>query len=52
MPKGKHFIENGKVYLERCYTCGAENWSPAVSTGQCAWCGSSRIGEGDAKEAK
>lgn len=34
---------SGKLFLVRCYACesnfGRENWSPAVATGRCAWCG-------------
>ena len=25
--------------LIRCPECGRENWSPAVASGICAWCG-------------
>ena len=53
MRGGHHFIANGKVYLERCYDCGRENYAPSVASGQCAWCGSKAIPEAsDAKEAK
>jgi len=35
--------KKGNLYLVRCYNCdpkyGRENWAPAVSSGQCAWCG-------------
>ena len=38
-----NFVENGELYLMRCYKCdpenGRENWAPYVATGQCAWCG-------------
>jgi len=31
--------ENGYLYLVRCPECGIINYSPAVTSGQCAWCG-------------
>ena len=31
--------DNGLVCMQRCFTCGRENWAPIVSSGQCAWCG-------------
>lgn len=35
--------DNGKLYLVRCFVCepngGKENWSMAVATGRCEWCG-------------
>lgn len=35
--------ERGKLYLVRCFECGGEegreNWSIAISSGWCAWCG-------------
>ena len=36
--------EDGKLYLIRCFACsdnprGKENYTPAVASGQCAWCG-------------
>ena len=31
--------EDGKLFLVRCPSCNKENWSPAVATGECAWCG-------------
>jgi hypothetical protein len=39
-----NFRENGKLYLVRCFSCGAEprgteNYLPAVASGTCAWCG-------------
>ena len=38
-----NFREKGKLYLMRCFKCdpkhGKENWTPAVATGKCAWCG-------------
>ena len=34
-----NFIHNGQIYLVRCPECKSENWAPAVSTGECAWCG-------------
>lgn len=33
------FTSNGRLYLQRCPKCENENWAPAVSAGQCAWCG-------------
>jgi ribosomal protein S27E len=36
---GYVFEENGKLYLVRCPECGRENYGPAVSSGQCCWCG-------------
>lgn len=36
---------DGNLYLVRCMNCndigerGRENYAPAVSSGQCAWCG-------------
>lgn len=42
--KGANFRDSkGNLYLVRCYVCeperGRENYGPAVSTGNCAWCG-------------
>jgi len=43
--KGENFRDErtGKLVLVRCYICnpdvGVENWAPAASAGQCAWCG-------------
>jgi hypothetical protein len=38
-----NFMHDGRLYLVRCFVCdterGLENWSPAVATGACAWCG-------------
>jgi len=38
-----NFMSNGRLFLVRCYECdpnyGMENYAPAVSTGQCSWCG-------------
>jgi len=31
--------EQGKLYLVHCYKCNKENYSIAVASGQCAWCG-------------
>lgn len=28
-----------KVYLQRCFKCGKENYGPMVASGCCAWCG-------------
>jgi hypothetical protein len=38
-----NYREDGRLFLLRCFVCGGtygrENWSPAVSSGECAWCG-------------
>lgn len=34
-----NFRREGKLYLVRCFACGAENWAPSVAEGVCAWCG-------------
>lgn len=39
--------DDGEFYLVRCFCCGnkergTENYGPAVSSGECAWCGWSR----------
>lgn len=31
--------EDGTICMIRCFHCGQENYAPAVSSGQCAWCG-------------
>jgi hypothetical protein len=35
--------KSGKLFIVRCFACepnrGRENWTPAVATGSCAWCG-------------
>lgn len=35
--------KKGKLYLVRCFACGGklgtENYTMAVASGQCAWCG-------------
>lgn len=31
--------ENGSLYLVKCPECGLTNYSPAVTSGMCAWCG-------------
>lgn len=35
--------KEGNLYLVRCFACaserGRENYTLAVATGQCAWCG-------------
>ena len=31
--------EEGNAFLVRCPACNRENYTIAVSTGQCAWCG-------------
>ncbi len=33
------FRDGEKIYLISCPQCFRENWSPAVASGQCAWCG-------------
>ena len=35
----ENFWSDGKFYMVRCPKCNKENYAPAVSTGQCAWCG-------------
>ncbi len=38
--KGFGYVdEDGKTCMIRCFKCGRENWSMAVSSGQCAFCG-------------
>lgn len=33
-------FKSGKVlYLVKCPKCNKENYAPAVTSGQCAWCG-------------
>lgn len=32
-------MSKDKIYLVRCPECNEENYAPAVSSGQCAWCG-------------
>ena len=37
-----NFLSGDKFYLMRCFVCdpeGRENYSVAVASGQCAWCG-------------
>lgn len=34
-----NFVSNGKLYLVYCANCHSENYSPAVASGQCAFCG-------------
>lgn len=48
-PTGMGFWSDGKFFLQRCYDCLRENYSPAVASGQCAWCGSTKT---DKKEKK
>ncbi len=31
--------EEGECYLVRCPECEKENYSPAVASGMCSWCG-------------
>ena len=35
----ENFMVDGKMYLVRCPKCHKENWSGAVSSGVCCWCG-------------
>lgn len=40
----ENFIQNCKLYLKRCMTCGntkkgRENWELSVTSGKCEWCG-------------
>jgi len=38
--KGEYFkTDSGKYYLVKCPECGEENYSLAVASGICAWCG-------------
>lgn len=38
--KGYGFISSeGKIFLERCFQCGRENYAMAVASGICVWCG-------------
>ncbi len=38
--KGTGFFgSDGDVCMTRCFSCGLENYAPAVSSGVCAWCG-------------
>lgn len=37
-------------YLMRCHECGRENYSLAVATGRCCWCGTPASGEGGSAE--
>jgi ribosomal protein L37E len=49
--KGAGFIADGKLYLQRCFECGRENWAPMVASGQCAWCGFDANAESQAPPA-
>ena len=31
--------KEGKLYLVRCFKCNKENYSIAVASGKCIWCG-------------
>ena len=31
--------DKGTISMNRCFSCGKENYAPAVTSGQCAWCG-------------
>lgn len=35
----ENFIKNGRAFVVICPKCKLENWTPAVASGQCAWCG-------------
>lgn len=37
--RGNFKDEEGTLYLVRCPRCRKENYGPAVSSGQCAFCG-------------
>jgi len=45
LTNGANFESDGKLFLVRCMACpdsgerGKENWSSAVASGTCAWCG-------------
>jgi ribosomal protein L37E len=40
IPKGTFWVEKeGKLYMERCPKCRAENYAPNVASGICTWCG-------------
>ena len=42
LPHGRGYVfwsDDGRPYLVRCTWCGRENYAPAVSSGQCAFCG-------------
>ena len=41
----ENFEADGKIYLVRCPECGRENWSGAVASGICCWCGYDANGE-------
>ena len=41
-PRGNGFWADDQFYLQRCFDCGRENWAPAVASGSCAWCGSTK----------
>ena len=43
---GYSFESDGQRFLVRCHNCGRENYSVAVATGICVWCGyNDNIGE-------
>ena len=44
------FVANDKMFLERCPDCLHENWSMAVSSGVCAWCGFTWSGSENERE--
>lgn len=37
--EGHVFFDRGQAFLVRCPKCGRENYSMAVATGVCCWCG-------------
>jgi hypothetical protein len=41
--RANFYSDDGRPYLVRCPVCGdesgRENWSRAVESGECAWCG-------------
>lgn len=45
--RGNFLDDNGKLYLVRCPSCERENYSMAVSSGSCCWCGWPRKIEGE-----
>jgi ribosomal protein L37E len=51
--KGFGFLtEDGRVFMQRCFECGRENWAPAVASGQCAWCGYKATIDDDKKKER
>ena len=37
--KGAGYTSKGQINMVRCFDCGLENYSMAVSSGCCAFCG-------------